>query len=522
MLFRDGSNIPWVQRGWQRAALFALLAASGKRGIDRELLATLLWPDSAEPASRHSLDELLSRARKEVGCKELFAGTSSIAFNTEFVNVDLEEFERAVTSEHLERAVQLYEGPFAEGLRLSAADDIERRLTNTRQRFAELFRAALERLAKRAEERGDHMSAVQHWQRAAREDPLSGRIAKALVNALVSANEHARAIAHLRVFRALVLAETGTEAPTEFADWEHQLRKTSQVGHAIGSVLTEKLPKMHLPRESTAESVRERLLKRSIERSYILGTVIEEGSLVTRYEVKDRETARAAELHVLGIHVNGLPAERQFTETFNRVQKLSHAGVIPILDAGIADGTAYWISAMQPRETLREILRRKRGLAIEEALLLGRAIAAALRYAHSQGVTHGDLRPKRIGIVDGQPILSGFGLVEALLGRTIEEQRSTTHSLGAPMFQSPEQLWDRAGADIASDIYAFGCIAYEMFAGEAPFGSASGVSLVRRKLTGDVVGIRQLRKTVSVEVETMIMQCLSRLPSDRGSEVPLL
>ncbi len=528
---KDGATLSWIQRGWQRGALFALLAAAGKRGVDRETLAALLWPDSPDALARHSLDELLSRARRETGERDVFTTGALVALNPSCVAVDLVEFDEAIATGHLERAVALYAGPFADGLRLSAAEEVERRLVAMRGRRAGECSRALETLAERATARDAHADAATWWQRAVTADPFSARATKGYLTSLLAIGESARAIAHLRIYRTMLRDTLEIEADEDIVRLEARLRagptgdtatspaSTPRSSPAPGLPLQNILTDGTVDESAVAERVRQ--LQRLLGDGYTLGPLIESGSLASAYRVTSRERATPAELHVFGTPLDGPEAVSRFTSMFGRVRVLSHHGIAPVFDCGVRSGLGYCVVASRPGPSLRDVLRRQRSLSLPEALEIGRGIADALRFAHEHGVVHGDVRPKRIWMSGRTPVVSGFGVVEALSGDPLQ-RRSTIVALGSPVYQSPEQLLDGAGADVASDVYAFGSVVYELLTGEPPFGARAGVSVVRRKMSEDPVPVRELRPSVPHEIEQLVMRCLARVPGDRDSRVPAI
>ncbi len=510
---REGVTHPWIERGWQRGACFALLAANGARGIDRELLSTLVWPDSSDAAARHSLDEMLSRARRELDCKELFVGGSTVALNPDVLSIDVYDFDAAIANRHFERAVQLYQGPFVEGLRLSTVAEAERRVEVARARLAESFATALEHLALRATECDDHPAAARWWQRAVQENPLSGRTTKLYLTALVAAGEHARALAHVRVHQALLRESLDAAADPEIIEWERRLRAAVPA-----------LPPLRVPSvvatmvQSGRENARviyEQRLRRAIGASYSLGAMIEEGRVMTSYHITRLASTAPAEVHVVNFPLLESASQQHFADTFERVASLSHPAIVPVLEMGLTDGLAWLISAPRPPQSLRDVLSRGRTRSLTETARVARGVARALAMAHARGVCHGDLRPKRIGIVAGEPMVSGFGLVTALGWDSGSPNGSTVRAMGSPVYQSPEQLFDGAVADVASDVYALGSIIYEMLAGEPPFGRVTGLSLVRRKMSEAATPLRSIRDTVPPSVDAAVLHCLQRAPGDR-------
>ncbi|HUQ41392.1 MAG TPA: BTAD domain-containing putative transcriptional regulator, partial [Candidatus Limnocylindrales bacterium] len=169
----------------RRLALFAILAAAGHRGISRERLMALLWTDTDEDRARKGLNQALYALRQEIGSEEAINGTRDLVLAPEFVITDIAEFHAAIGAGDLERAVGIYEGQFLDGFHLPGAPGFERWMETERTSLARDHSAALEKLARRAEERHDDAAAVDWWRRIAALDPLDGKTTLRLMEALV-------------------------------------------------------------------------------------------------------------------------------------------------------------------------------------------------------------------------------------------------------------------------------------------------------------------------------------------------
>jgi len=143
----------------------------------------------------------------------------------------------------------------------------------------------------------------------------------------------------------------------------------------------------------------------------------------------------------------------------------------------------YYVMPLVRGESLRDRLTRERQLPVGEAIHIATVIAGALDYAHRQGVLHRDIKPENILLHDGQPVLGDFGI--ALAVATAGGDR-LTHSglvIGTPSYMSPEQVSGDASIDGRSDIYALGCVAYEMLAGEPPFAGPTARAVMAAVIT---------------------------------------
>ncbi len=130
-------------------------------------------------------------------------------------------------------------------------------------------------------------------------------------------------------------------------------------------------------------------------------------------------------------------------------------------------------------ESLRDRLTREGQLPIPDAMRITREAALALDYAHRHGVVHRDIKPENILLIDGQAMVADFGIARAVA----DEHRltQTGMAIGTPAYMSPEQATGERGIDARTDIYALGCVLYEMLAGEPPFTGPNAQSIIARE-----------------------------------------
>jgi DNA-binding SARP family transcriptional activator/TolB-like protein len=204
----DGRLVEGAPAQPRRLALLALLAGAGDRGVSRDRLLSLLWPESDTERARHALAQLLhilQRDQSQIGIR----GSTELRLDPDTVGTDLREFDEALRHGDRERAIALYAGPFLDGFHLDGAPEFERWADAERARLAADYAAALETLAGELGRRGEHARAVQQWRRLAGLDPLNARLAIGLMGALRDAGDRAGAIRHARVYQELVRQELG-------------------------------------------------------------------------------------------------------------------------------------------------------------------------------------------------------------------------------------------------------------------------------------------------------------------------
>ncbi len=187
--------------------MLAVLASAGDRGISRDLILALFWPEKDTESARGALRQGLYKLRQDSGEPELTIGTSELKLNVEVIGCDLLEFDAEFRVGNFERAVDRYAGPLLHGIHLSDAPQFERWAERERERRADQYRTALERLAVVAQGQGEYRAAADLWRKIASSDPLSATFAIATIKALVRAGERPAALQYLREHERRVCLE---------------------------------------------------------------------------------------------------------------------------------------------------------------------------------------------------------------------------------------------------------------------------------------------------------------------------
>ncbi len=193
-------------------ALLAVLAVAGDAGLSRDKLVVLLWPDAEEERARHSLTQALYAARRALGADDLFVTAGDVRLNRERLSTDVQEIETALDGGELERAAQLYQGPFLDGFFLPGSTEFEQWSSAQRQRFEDRAVAALDRLARTAEDAGELREALDWRRRLAAIRPLDASVAVSLMHVLAQSGDRAGALQHARLHETLLRDQLGLDA----------------------------------------------------------------------------------------------------------------------------------------------------------------------------------------------------------------------------------------------------------------------------------------------------------------------
>src|SRR4029078_3187481 len=133
-------------------------------------------------------------------------------------------------------------------------------------------------------------------------------------------------------------------------------------------------------------------------------------------------------------------------------------------------------------ESLRDRLQREKQLPIADAVRITTEVAGGLDYAHRHGVIHRDIKPENILLHDGSALVADFGI--ALAASTAGTRMTETGmSLGTPHYMSPEQAMGEREITARSDVYALGCVTYEMLVADPPFTGSTAQAVVAKVVT---------------------------------------
>jgi TolB-like protein/DNA-binding SARP family transcriptional activator len=207
-----------------RKALYILVAIAAEGTAGREKLMTLFWPDSDAERARGSLNQALHLLRHRFLAPDLVIGGTELRLNPERITSDVARFELALTKKDFSTAVQLYSGPFLNGVQLQDSPDFEQWAENYRLDLEKRYMEALERLARDAEANDDFVLAAEWWQKLQNTDPYNSRVAMQLMLALGYSGDRAAALQHARRHQELLKNELDMKPDPAISELEEQLR----------------------------------------------------------------------------------------------------------------------------------------------------------------------------------------------------------------------------------------------------------------------------------------------------------
>jgi len=239
------------------------------------------------------------------------------------------------------------------------------------------------------------------------------------------------------------------------------------------------------------------------------------GGMATVYLAEDLKHDRKVAVKVLRPELAAVIGAERFLQEIKLTANLQHPHILPLHDSGEADSFLYYVMPYVEGESLRDKLNREKQFGVDEAVRLATQVAAALDYAHRQGVVHRDIKPENVLIHDGNAQVADFGIALAVSAAGSSRMTETGMSIGTPQYMSPEQAMGDRELDARSDIYSLAAMLYEMLTGDPPYTGSTAQAIVAKVITEKAPPVRLHRETVPAHVSAAISHALNKLPADR-------
>ena len=258
-------------------------------------------------------------------------------------------------------------------------------------------------------------------------------------------------------------------------------------------------------------------LQSALGHTYTLHRELHGGGMARVYVAEERRLGRKVVVKVLPPELaTGISTER-FEREMRFAASLQHANIVSVLTAGEADGVPYYTMPYVEGQSLRAHLAARGRLPIDEAVSILRDIARALDHAHERGVVHRDIKPDNVLLSAGAALVTDFGIAKVLSESRTHVTGTLTQSgtaVGTTQYMAPEQVAGDPNVDSRADLYALGCVAYELLAGRPPFeGSAQDVRAAHIR---DIPpSVREARREVPQKLAALVARCLNKAPQDR-------
>jgi serine/threonine-protein kinase len=240
-----------------------------------------------------------------------------------------------------------------------------------------------------------------------------------------------------------------------------------------------------------------------------------QGGMATVYLAQDLRHDRRVAIKVLRPELAAVIGAERFLSEIKTTANLQHPHILPLFDSGQAGSFLFYVMPFVEGESLRNRLSREKQLPIADAVRIATEVASALDYAHRHGVIHRDIKPENILLHDGRALVGDFGIALAASNAGGTRMTETGMSLGTPHYMSPEQAMGERTLDARTDLYALGCVTYEMLVGDPPFLGSTAQAIVAKVMTEPPIPPSRQRNTIPDAVEDAVLTALAKLPADR-------
>ncbi|MGW8267762.1 MAG: serine/threonine-protein kinase [Longimicrobiales bacterium] len=248
---------------------------------------------------------------------------------------------------------------------------------------------------------------------------------------------------------------------------------------------------------------------------YTIRRELGQGGMATVYLARDEKHHRDVALKVLKKDLAAVVGAERFLREIAITAGLNHPHILPLLDSGTTDGLFFYVMPYVAGGSLRNLLEAGDPLPLEAVLRIVAEVASALDHAHTRGVVHRDIKPENILFNEGLAVVSDFGIARAVSDAQRDGVTRTGLAVGTPGYMSPEQALGTGAVDARSDVYALGCVSYELLIGGTP-ASWPGPEDVRLGRFADLPSDHRRRMDRHPgRVEQVLTKALALRPSDR-------
>jgi len=270
------------------------------------------------------------------------------------------------------------------------------------------------------------------------------------------------------------------------------------------------------------KSLGDPMIGRVIADRYLILALLGEGGMGRVYVAEHVKMNRQCAIKVMSPSlINDGESTTRFAREASNAARILHPNVAAVFDFGESDKTVYLVMEYVDGESLSSLLAREGPLDPRRSIDLARQIADGLSAAHELGIIHRDLKPDNVIVSrkrDGREVAKvvDFGIAKAVSDSPKDSLTRSGLVIGTPEYMSPEQLIGDP-VDARTDVYALGCMLYQMLTGMKPFDADTREQMIRRRLHDPPPHVREHVPAVPRRIDTLIAHMLARSPAERLS-----
>src|SRR5579875_515269 len=246
---------------------------------------------------------------------------------------------------------------------------------------------------------------------------------------------------------------------------------------------------------------------------YELLDVLGRGGMGVVYRARDRRLGRVVAVKVLPLDSAQDPTSvARFEREALAAAGLTHRNIVAVFDAGSDEGTRFIVMECVSGSSLARLIRERGRLGVEEAVGICAQVASALAAAHRAGIVHRDIKPANLMLDQhGTVKVLDFGIVRLAGGASLTQAATV---LGSASYLAPE-LSRGARADARSDVYALGCVLYELLTGHPPFTAEQPVAILTQHLSTPPCAPPELNPAIPPRLAALVLAMLAKDPDRR-------
>ena len=273
---------------------------------------------------------------------------------------------------------------------------------------------------------------------------------------------------------------------------------------------------LDLGRETrSAEPTRIQRLAAALPERYVVERVLGEGGAAYVLLARDTERRELVAVKILRPEMATVVGERRFKREIGIIQQFKHPNILPLLDHGTVSGLIYFTTPYIRGDTLKARLKRRKRLPLADVVAITRDVSAALDHAHSRGIIHRDVKPANILLADTGTVVADFGIARAVGIENTEQITISGVTLGTPEYMAPEQCGAMKELDARCDVYALGCVVYEMLTGTPPFTGKTDHMVINMQLHATARSICETCPAIPAALDEVVAKALAKSRAQR-------